>query len=39
MNWKTAVTLDWGVILLFGGGFALAQAMENSGLALWLGER
>lgn len=39
MNWKTAVTLDWGVILLFGGGFALAQAMENSGLSLWLGER
>lgn len=39
MNWKTAVKLDWGVVLLFGGGFALAQAMENSGLSMWLGER
>jgi sodium-dependent dicarboxylate transporter 2/3/5 len=39
MNWKTAVNLDWGVVLLFGGGFALAQAMESSGLSLWLGEK
>ena len=30
--------LPWGIILLFGGGMALAKAFDVSGLALWLGE-
>jgi sodium-dependent dicarboxylate transporter 2/3/5 len=38
MNWQTAVKLDWGVVILFGGGFALAQGMETSGLSNWFGE-
>ena len=25
MNWETAVKLKWGIVLLFGGGFALAS--------------
>ena len=29
----------WDVLLLFGGGLALADAITGSGLALWLGER
>ena len=33
MNWETAVQLPWGILLLFGGGFALALAFKESGLA------
>ena len=37
INWETATQLDWGVVILIGGGFAMAQGMENSGLSAWLG--
>ncbi|PKV50402.1 sodium-dependent dicarboxylate transporter 2/3/5 [Aquimarina sp. MAR_2010_214] len=37
MNWKTAVKLPWGVLLLFGGGLALAAGFKESGLAVWIG--
>jgi len=37
MDWKTAVRLPWGIVLLFGGGFALASGFRESGLAVWLG--
>jgi sodium-dependent dicarboxylate transporter 2/3/5 len=39
MNWKMANRLPWGIVLLFGGGFALAKGFETSGLALWFGEQ
>ncbi len=39
MNWKTANRLPWNIVLLFGGGFALALGFEQSGLALWFGEQ
>jgi sodium-dependent dicarboxylate transporter 2/3/5 len=38
MNWETAVRLPWGILLLFGGGFALAMAFKESGLSQYLGE-
>ena len=38
MNWHTAVQLPWGILLLFGGGFAIAEAFRASGLSAWLGE-
>ncbi len=38
MTWRTATQIDWGTILLFGGGIALGQAMFSSGLAKDLGE-
>ena len=39
LNWQWAVRIPWGIILLFGGGFALAAGFQNSGLAQWIGER
>jgi sodium-dependent dicarboxylate transporter 2/3/5 len=40
MDWKTTREgMPWGILILFGGGFALAKGMEVTGLALWLGER
>jgi sodium-dependent dicarboxylate transporter 2/3/5 len=38
IDWNTIQHgVPWGVVLLFGGGFALAQGLEVSGLAAWIG--
>jgi sodium-dependent dicarboxylate transporter 2/3/5 len=37
LSWEAAVKLPWGVIVLLGGGFALAEAIRASGLAAWVG--
>ena len=37
--WDEAVKLPWGIILLFGGGLALAKGFGDTGLALWIGEQ
>lgn len=37
--WKDAVKLPWNIVLLFGGGLALASGFESSGLALWIGNK
>lgn len=37
MDWNSAKKLPFGIILLFGGGFALAKGFAVSGLANWLG--
>jgi solute carrier family 13 (sodium-dependent dicarboxylate transporter), member 2/3/5 len=39
LDWKTAVRLPWGVLLLFGGGLSLAGALNDSGLARWIGQQ
>ena len=38
LRWKYAERLPWSVLLLFGGGFCLAEAVKTSGLAQWIGE-
>lgn len=37
LNWKEADRAPWGIIMMFGGGLALAAAISASGLATWLG--
>lgn len=39
INWEEAVKMPWGIILLFGGGMALAKGFEISGLAVWIGSQ
>lgn len=38
LNWPEANRAPWDVIMMFGGGLALAEAMGVSGLANWLGQ-
>lgn len=36
LDWDDAKELPWGILLLFGGGLALAGAITSSGLAEWI---
>ncbi len=38
LTWPEANRAPWDVVLMFGGGLALAMGMTESGLAGWLGE-
>jgi sodium-dependent dicarboxylate transporter 2/3/5 len=37
LRWKYAEQLPWGVLILLGGGLALANAVSSTGLAKWIG--
>ncbi|WP_437395849.1 SLC13 family permease [Flagellimonas lutimaris] len=37
IKWKEAVQIPWGIILLFGGGMAIAKGFQETGLANYLG--
>ncbi|NOY89042.1 MAG: SLC13/DASS family transporter [FCB group bacterium] len=39
MDWETANKLNWGIVILFGGGFALAAGFKESGLSIWLAQQ
>jgi solute carrier family 13 (sodium-dependent dicarboxylate transporter), member 2/3/5 len=38
LDWRTALSLPWGIILLFGGGLSLASAVTETGVDEWIGE-
>ncbi len=39
LTWEEAVKLPWGILLLFGGGLAIAEGFKTTGLAAWIGEQ
>ncbi|WP_339880212.1 DASS family sodium-coupled anion symporter [uncultured Algoriphagus sp.] len=39
LDWKTAESIPWGVLILFGGGLALAAGFQSTGLAEWIGQK
>ncbi|MFC4076115.1 SLC13 family permease [Salinithrix halophila] len=39
LDWDTAKNIPWGILLLFGGGLALAAGITRSGLDKWIGEQ
>lgn len=36
LHWKDTKFVDWGTLILFGGGLALSDAMFKTGLASWI---
>lgn len=39
ITWEDTQKLPWGIIILFGGGMALASGFETTGLAEWIGNQ
>ena len=39
LDWNTAVKIPWGVLILIGGGLALANAFTSTGLGDWIAEK
>lgn len=39
LNWDDVQRIPWGILILFGGGLALATGIESSGLGGWLGQQ
>lgn len=37
LDWPTAARIPWGILLLFGGGIAIAKAFQSSGLSDQIG--
>ncbi|NEU29466.1 DASS family sodium-coupled anion symporter [bacterium LRH843] len=37
LEWKDSKEIPWGVLLLFGGGLAIAKGFRESGLSEWIG--
>ncbi len=39
LTWEEAVRLPWGVLILFGGGISLGNAVSATGLSAWIGSQ
>jgi sodium-dependent dicarboxylate transporter 2/3/5 len=39
LEWSMTSEVPWGILLLFGGGFALADGFTTSGLSAWAGSQ
>ncbi|OAQ52079.1 hypothetical protein HTG_13940 [Natrinema mahii] len=38
MEWEELVDIDWGTLLLFGGGISLANALADTGATEWIAD-
>jgi sodium-dependent dicarboxylate transporter 2/3/5 len=38
LSWEEGARVNWGIILLFGGGLSLGTLAEHTGIARWIGE-
>ena len=39
LDWSSAVKLPWGILILFGGGLSLANAVKSNGVAEFIGSQ
>lgn len=39
LEWGDTKNIPWGILVLFGGGLAIAAAFQSTGLAEWIGEQ
>ena len=39
LDWKTAVKIPWDIVILFGGGFAVAKGFQVTGLAAFIADQ
>lgn len=39
LDWKDSREIPWGILLLFGGGLAIAAGFRETGLSTWMGEQ
>lgn len=39
LEWNDTAKLPWGILLLFGGGLAIAAGFQETGLAEWIGNK
>jgi sodium-dependent dicarboxylate transporter 2/3/5 len=39
LDWDSASTVPWGVVMIVGGGYAIADSFNHTGLASFLGEK
>jgi solute carrier family 13 (sodium-dependent dicarboxylate transporter), member 2/3/5 len=38
LTWDEAMRIDWGIVLLYGGGLAMGDLAFSTGLAKWVGQ-
>tara|TARA_B100000575_G_scaffold261712_1_gene235579 strand:- start:498 stop:2027 length:1530 start_codon:yes stop_codon:yes gene_type:complete len=39
LSWKDTIKLPWGILLLFGGGMAIAAGFKETELSTWVGDQ
>ncbi len=39
LDWKSAESVPWGVVIIVGGGYAIAGGFASTGLSSWIGQQ